>query len=122
MHHLVTDADPEAFPGVAWVEVFADEPQAALLCDALRRGALYASTGATLRSIDVSDTSYVVESVDSDANVVFVGSGGRVLATVAPSREAARYVIVGDEGYVRARVESSRGTAWTPAVRVIRGR
>ena len=120
MHHLVTDANPEAFPGVAWVEAFIDAPRADLVCDALRRGALYASTGATLRAISVGAQTYEVDPVDNHATVVFVGGGGRVLAR-SPGVGDARYRITGDEGYVRARVETSAGQAWTPAVRVTPG-
>ena len=122
VHHLVTDADPEAFPGRAWVSVFADEARIDLVCDALRRGALYASTGAELRRIEVTEQVYRVEPVEPGAHVSFVGSGGRVLAenANASASESATYVLKGDEGYVRARVESAAGYAWTPAVRVVR--
>jgi predicted metal-dependent phosphoesterase TrpH len=120
MHHLVTDADPEAFPGIAWVEAFVDEPRVDLVCDAIRKGALYASTGVRLRAITVSGDSYEVDPVDRDATVVFIGSAGRVLAR-APGAGGARYRVRGDEGYVRARVEAASGEAWTPAVRVTRG-
>jgi hypothetical protein len=119
-HHLVTDADPEAFPGVAGVEVFADEPRDDILCDALRRGALYASTGAVVRSVDVSRDVYEVDPGDREATVVFVGARGRVLARAINVHDRARYTLVGDEGYVRARVETAEGKAWTPAVRVTR--
>lgn len=120
MHHLVTDADPEAFPGVAWIQVFVDEPRADLVCQALRRGALYASTGASLRAIRVSADTYEVNPVDQGATVVFIGSRGRLLAR-SPTKGDARYRITGDEGYVRARVETTGGQAWTPAVRVTPG-
>ena len=118
MHHLVTDQDPEAFPGVAWVQLFGGDLRPEAVCDALRRGELYASTGPALRSIDVRGRIYAVDPADPDAVVAFIGSGGRVLATAA--ERPARYVLVGDEGYVRARIETPRGTAWTPAVRVLR--
>ena len=121
VHHLVTDADPEAFPGMAWVQVVADAPRVDLVCDGLRRGALYASTGAELVSFDVDETAYRVTPVDAKASVVFVGGGGRVLSRKATGDDgSARYELAGDEGYVRARVESSAGKAWTPAVRVTR--
>jgi len=120
-HHLVTDADPEAFPGVAWVEVFADAPRGDLLCDALRRGALYASTGASVRRIAVDARSYLVEPVDPDAVVKFIGGGGRTLASARAGEDGATYRLAGDEGYVRARIEARSGFAWTPAVRVTQG-
>jgi len=113
-HRLVDDGDPDAVPGVAWIELFADEGLD--LCDALRRGALYASTGAEIASIDVSRATYEVKAAP-DATVVFVGEAGRTLAKAAG--DAAWYQVKGDEGYVRARVESTAGKAWTPAVRVL---
>jgi hypothetical protein len=125
VHHLVTDADPEAFPGVAWVELFGDAHGVDAVCDALRQGALYASTGAALRSITVTRDAYEVVPEDHGATVVFFGSGGRTLAPVAAGNgenTGATYRVVGDEGYVRARVEGTHGFAWTPAVRVTRER
>jgi hypothetical protein len=119
-HHLVTDADPEAFPGVAWVAVFADEAKEDRICEALRRGALYASTGPELASLEVSPQTYEVAPTAPEASVVFIGAGGRVLARVPHAGAGATYRLVGDEGYVRARVEDARGVAWTPAVRVTR--
>ncbi len=120
MHSLVTDRDPEAFPGQAWVQVFADDVSPEAICSALRHGELYASTGPTLRSIDVSGLTYAVDPLDHDAVISFLGKNGRVLATAERSAGIARYVAQGDEGFVRARVDTSRGTAWTPAVRIER--
>jgi hypothetical protein len=118
-HHLVTDADPEAFPGVAWVEVFATEASRDAVCAALRRGELYASTGPRLRSLHVDGLRYAVE-VSAKASVRFVGSSGRELGHQGPGSGKAEYVAHGDEGYVRARIDSPEGTAWTPAVRIVR--
>jgi len=124
VHHLVTDADPEAFPGQAWVSVFADEARLESVCDALRSGALYASTGPELRRIEVEGQVYSVEAVAcqacAGARVVFIGSGGRLLARTTSATGGASYTLKGDEGYVRARVETASGIAWTPAVRVVR--
>jgi hypothetical protein len=119
-HHLVTDAEPEAFPGAAWVEAFVEDARREVVCDALRRGALYASTGAELVMLDVSRDTYEVAPGAPDATVVFVGAGGRVLARMPSTNGVSRYRVTGEEGYVRARVETSKGAAWTPAVRVTR--
>jgi hypothetical protein len=118
MHQLVTDRDPEAFPGVGWVEVFADGAGESPICDALRRGALYASTGAELASVRVTEDTYNVVPLGEGAAVVFIGSGGRVLRRAQRGERSADYRVTGDEGYVRARVETAAGVAWTPAVRV----
>jgi hypothetical protein len=101
------------------VEAFVERPDAGAICEALRRGDVYASTGARIRSLMVTPQTYRVEPASEDATVVFIGEGGKVLSK---RTGAAAYELTGDEGYVRARVEERAGSAWTPAVRVMRGR
>ncbi len=107
-------------PGRGWVVVRADRLEAPLLLDALERGDFYASTGVEL-SLYESSTAAITLDVRKDNwskyRVEFIGSGGRVLAeqTTLP----ARYLIRGDEKYVRARVIESNGRlAWTQPVTV----
>jgi hypothetical protein len=107
-------------PGRAWVEVFADRLDTATVCDALERGLLYSSSGPSLRRIRVTEDSYAIWPADRNVDVVFIGSGGRLLSTQkAGGGEApVSYRIEGSEGYVRARVVRADGkVAWTPAVR-----
>jgi hypothetical protein len=115
-----------ASPGRAWVVVRAAALTRDAIVGALDRGEFYASTGVALRSLESDDRSMSV-TVDARPSadgklykrhhVTFVGSGGRVLATVYEN--PARYEFTGGEGYVRARVEDSGGwRAWTQAVRV----
>jgi hypothetical protein len=68
----------------------------------------------------VHDRQYEVEPVQAAASVVFIGVGGRELARhTTLSDGPAVYVLRGDEGYVRARIELPDGKrAWTPAVRL----
>jgi hypothetical protein len=109
-----------ARPGRAWIQVFAAEPTREAICEALGRGRLYASTGVSLKRIVVKDDAYAVYPSDPSALVEFVGLGGRVLQSgKAGSDGAARYQLVGGEGYVRARVTSGDGKqAWTQPSRV----
>lgn len=59
------------------------------------------------------------EAVDSRFLMRFIGKGGRVLAEVTGL--APRYIIRGDEGYVRASINDSNGRrAWTQPVFVAR--
>jgi hypothetical protein len=61
--------------------------------------------------------------VDHNVDVVFIGSGGRLLSTqkAVSAETGASYRIEGSEGYVRARIVRADGkVAWTPAVRVQR--
>ncbi len=117
MHHLVTDADPEAFPGTGWIEVFGDVAEEHAICDALRAGALYASTGGVVRSLEVTATDYAVTTTPG-ATVLFIGKGGGILDSTTAGAGPVSYPVKGNEGYVRVRIESKAGMAWTPAVRV----
>jgi hypothetical protein len=117
-HHLKKG---RATPGHAWVEVFADKLDERSICEALDAGLLYASTGASLRRIAVTEDAYTVWPEDVFAEVTFVGNEGRELhrASLAPGETSVSYRITGSEGYVRARVQTPEGKlAYTPAVRV----
>ena len=117
-----SDADSYALtrPGRAWIMVRADTLSEPAILGAIRRGDFYASTGVTLSDLAVTDraiTLTVSPVYDSRYTIEFLGSGGRVLATVHDRR--ASYTIRGDEGYVRARVSDSNGRkAWTQATRM----
>jgi hypothetical protein len=120
-HHIDVSSEPPATPGRAWISVFGDKAETLPICNALAQGQLYASTGVELAHLAVTDRAYEVALAGSGGVVVFVGMGGRELARsrVAASGHAL-YVLHGDEGYVRARVEGDNGKrAWTPAVRVV---
>jgi len=104
-----------ARPGRGWIWVRADTLTPAAILRSLRRGDFYASTGITLGDLQVSDTLYRLEIApagDRRYLTEFIGRGGKVLArntTLRPS-----YRIVGNEGYVRARISDSSGRmAWT---------
>jgi hypothetical protein len=121
MHRLRADRRRVSRPGKAWVEVFADKLDAPTICEALENGMLYSSTGPVLRRVRVTDDTYGVWPVDHNVDVIFIGSGGRVLARRRPTgpESSVAYGVVGTEGYVRARIVRADGkVAWTPAVRV----
>ena len=109
------------FPGRAWVVVRAATLTRESILAALEDGEFYASTGVTLRDIRSTSESLAVDIQPDEGGyprrfrVVFIGEHGRVLA--ATQNNPARYAFVGDEGYVRARIEDSRGLrAWTQPV------
>jgi len=113
MHHLAIDADPPAFPGKAWVEVFSAANDRSAICGALAEGRLYASTGPALDRICVTRDTYEVR-VHDEATVIFVGDGRELARSTVHAGHAASYRLH-DEHYVRARVEEGqRGIAWTP--------
>jgi hypothetical protein len=107
-------------PGRGWVAVRADRLEPAVLLEALERGEFYASTGVELSLYESSPAAITLDVRRdnwSKYRVEFIGSGGRLLAehTTLP----ARYLIRGDEKYVRARVIESNGRlAWTQPVAV----
>jgi hypothetical protein len=120
-HHLRRPNRTRASrPGRAWVEVFAESLDTASICHALRHGLLYASTGPSLRRIEVTDETYTVVPAEGAVTVQFIGSGGRLIAQrTVDAGEPASYTLAGWEGYVRARMTNKAGkTAWMPAVRV----
>ena len=119
VHHLRVDADPPAYAGRAWVQVAAAHADASSICDALKRGELYASTGVALRRIRVTGTTYSVWPAETGATVRFLGNGGRLLASTGPlgAGASASYVLSRNDDYVRAKVVGRDGSlAWTPAV------
>jgi hypothetical protein len=121
-HHfgaVAGDRKP-ARPGRAWIQVFADRADPGLVCDKLREGSLYASSGAELARIEVRDATFRVWPDAPSARVEFVGFGGAVLSSTSGSAlEPAVYTLKGDERYVRARVVTGKDArAFTPAFRV----
>ena len=116
---------PRSRPGTGWVGVFADARDPRSICDALGAGRTYASQGPEVTRIQLQDDEMVVWTPESQALVRFIGGSGELLAEVSPQggqREArmARYRLRGDEPFVRARIDSPRGKAWTPAFRTRR--
>ena len=105
-------------PGQAWVMVRAEELSEGAVLEALTTGDFYASTGVSLNDLETSKDA-VSLTIEQNAiqtyTTTFVGKGGATLAE-EPGLEAG-YSIRGDEGYVRARVDSSWGArAWTQPV------
>jgi hypothetical protein len=102
-------------PGRAWIWVRADTLTREAILTAMRRGDFYGSTGVTLQDVQAGRSALgltIAPAGDRRFTTEFIGSGGRVLATVPGS--SPRYAIVGNEGYVRARVTDSQGRkAWT---------
>lgn len=123
-HHLAPDAPSEGAsrPGRGWVEVFAHEASEAAICDNLRQGRLYASSGAKLRRIVVEGGELTVFPEVADADVEFIGAHGAVLKGARRGEDGSTtYRLQGSERYVRARITQIDGKrAWTQAYRVAR--
>jgi hypothetical protein len=109
-----------ANPGRGWVVVRAPALTRDNILAALSNGDFYASSGVSLKDIRSTSTSLTVEiqpAADDPKRyqVVFVGRAGRTLAVSHDN--PASYRFSGNETYVRARIEDSRGLrAWTQPV------
>lgn len=111
-----------ANPGRGWVVVRAPALTRENVLTALRDGNFYASSGVELRNVAATriDLSVEIQTTTPSGSpkryrVVFIGKGGRELATSMDN--PARYTFDGTEGYVRARIEDSGGLrAWTQPV------
>ena len=100
----------------AWVQVFANDDSASTLLTQLERGNFYASTGASVTGVTVTDLTITITVPDS-SNIEFIGKRGRVLQTNSATTSAS-YTITGDEMYVRIRVTkvSDSTMAWTQPI------
>jgi hypothetical protein len=120
-HHIdPAFPDPAARPGRGWVEVFSGELSARAICADLAKGRFYSSSGARLRRIQMTETSFSVWPRDADTLVEFLDIGGKLLAQAHPSVEAgATYTLAGGEKSVRARfTRPNHKRAWTQSYRV----
>lgn len=105
----------ETPPGGGYIWVDADELTIDAITEAMTRGRFYASSGATIEDFQHTSAYYEVDAPGA-TEITFIGQNGRVLATTRG--EYASYDFAGDEMYVRARVESPAGVAWTQPVYV----
>jgi hypothetical protein len=108
-HHFRSWGPDHSNPGRGWVAVDA-EPQPRSIMRALRRGQFYASTGPAIE-VTVRRGELRVGCED-DARFEFI-SQGEVLETVDAA--SASHPVPGTE-YLRCRVTTSAGTAWTQPV------
>jgi hypothetical protein len=94
----------------AWIMVRAEKEPAKIRA-ALEAGDFYASTGVTLRTLEVDRSRMRLAVEGGSATTRFIGRGGRELARV--EGEHAEYQVTGGEGYVRADITDARGRrAW----------
>lgn len=109
-HTLVGGDKP---PGGGFIYVEAASHSRRDIIAAMEAGRLYASTGATLADFGHTATLYEVDAPGA-TSITFLGRGGRVLERV--EGDFGSYRFRGEELYVRARVESPQGLAWTQPV------
>jgi hypothetical protein len=114
-HHYSEFGETQANPGRVWIQVWARGLSENSICDAIRNGQFYISNGVQINSISVEGNSFELSMGNWKPKdyVEFIGSKGTILAKVHAN--PARYVVNGDEGYVRARVSQAKGKkkAWS---------
>lgn len=118
-HHFQGEfAADRANPGRGWLSVRTSSLDARAVVTALDSGEFYASSGVTLSELTVSETTMqlrIAPKGDFKYTTTFIGQDGKVLAvdrSLTP-----RYVLRGDETYVRAKVTDSGGAAaWVQPV------
>ncbi|MDA1348795.1 MAG: CehA/McbA family metallohydrolase [Chloroflexi bacterium] len=117
-HHYKDFHPGKANPGRGWVVVRADELSSDAIVEGLASGDFYSSTGVELADLESSQESVslrIEQQFDFIYTTSFVGRDGETLSEV--NGLEASYQPRGDEGYVRATVKSSSGTAaWTQPV------
>lgn len=120
-HNYFNFSADNSNPGQAWVMVRAQDLSEPSILEGLTTGNFYASTGVSLRELETSTDSVSFKIDTHFPNslqsyiTTFVGKGGTTLAEETGLEVS--YHIRGDEGYVRARVDSSWGArAWTQPV------
>jgi hypothetical protein len=121
MHRLGAEAGSDlAGPGRGWIYAFANNADAAEICDALRGGRLMASNGVSPSRLTVQGDTISITTRAPAGTVEFLGEGGDVLDSQPVERDRPSvYHLRGGEAYVRARVtEPSGKRAWTQAYRV----
>jgi len=97
----------------AYIEVFADNKSRMSILESILTGNFYATSGAIINSIEINNNTLEIVTNES-ATVVFSKEDGTVLSTVTGSR--ATYIFDGTEKYVRAKVTTSAGVAWTQPI------
>jgi hypothetical protein len=107
-------------PGHGWVWIRSASLAPDQITQALDRGEFYSSTGVKLSDVRITADEYAIDIELGDQEKTtthFIGAEGKLLATSFD--KSPRYRFTGKETYVRARIESSRGSkAWTqPAFR-----
>jgi hypothetical protein len=80
---------------------------------AMNEGRFYASSGATISNFLYDRSKYSVET-SVMSNIKFIGAEGVILKEV--NSTFAEYEFTGNEQYIRARIESESGVAWTQPV------
>jgi hypothetical protein len=119
-HHFKKFGKEHSNPGHGWVQVRTESLKADAILAAIEAGDFYSSSGVNLRDVTITRSEYRIEVAraanwEEKITTYFIGEAGKVLSKTF--EDTAVYKFLGNEKYVRARVESSGGSkAWTQPV------
>lgn len=110
-HNYVGEFSSEkSNPGRGWIMVRAKNLTQEEIISALKRGDFYATIGIILKDLKITEKEYSLEIVpflDAKYTTFFIGKNGKILSEEYGTNP--KYIIKGNEGYVRAKVISSTG-------------
>jgi len=107
-HDFQTFADNRSNPGRGWIQVWTDRLEAGAVLEAIRLGRFYASTGPEIAVLEPRRRGLVVE---AEGKVTFLGRDGEVVSE-GSGYQRLRW----RQPYLRARVETEAGIAWTQPI------
>ena len=100
-------------PGGGFIYVDAEVLSIKNVISAMNNGRLYASTAAIVDNFSYDKYKYMVET-PTTSKIIFIGQDGAELKEVLSNN--ASYEFSGDELYVRAKIITENGVAWTQPV------
>ena len=98
-----------------WVMVFSGSLGERDIFNSLKTGNFYSTQGPIIRSLSVNEATVTIR-LNQASNISWIGKSGFVLKTSEGVTEDS-YTSIGEEGYIRVRVENS-GYAWTNPIYV----
>jgi len=110
-HNYIGEFSSEkANPGRGWIMVRAKTLTQEEIISSMKKGDFYATIGIILKDLKISEKEYSLEIVpylDAKYTTLFIGKNGKILSEEYGTTP--KYLIKGNEGYIRARVFSSTG-------------
>jgi len=106
--------------GKGWIVVNANELTLSAILEQIRKGKFYASTGAEITSVTVSENIITVSTPHSSSITWYKMDGIKIKTTTGVTSDT--YEVTGDEGYVRAEItrDSDGKKAWIQPLHIFK--